>query len=301
MNDISRDRRSILQGIAGTCISAATGSTWAGTTPPEGPLSQPSAAVKGPNTSVSLLDAESLLDWEPYKLLPVGNILIVGDEIARGDRLNDAGSFAEPLRRLVPKGRDVFNAGIWNATTFHTIGKTEGQLKARSTMSTVIIAAGRGDRVRGLDLFQLSENIRALVDVIHAARCRCLLLALPYSVGGTREDPHAKIAAQSGFVDPSAGQGGKPTKPRELTEEEKARDRLLVDRVFVDMARENKIAVDLYSVSYAVASPETVSPNGLPNAKGNEILARYLWQAIQKYTMSRQEYEDLLRQSAPAS
>lgn len=293
MNPTDRTRRALLHGL-GTLLANAAFPLWAQDPAEDVPITQSAPSTPGPNTSVSLLDAESLLNWEPYKLLPYGSILVVGDEIARGD--HKSGSFTEPLRALAGSKRPVINIGIRNASTLSTVSRVAAYLSTNRSVTTVIIAAGRGDRVRGLDLFQLEDNIKALVDVIHSARARCLMLALPYSVGGSREDPHAKIAAQSGFIDPSA-QGQTPPKARELTADEKARDRLLVDRVFVDMARANKIAVDLYSVSYAVANPATVTPEGLPNEKGNAILAQYLWKAIQKFTMTKDELEALMRQA----
>lgn len=239
---------------------------------------------------VSLLNAESLLDWQPAKLPPYGSIMAFGDEITRGMTADHRIAYP-PLLAAILK-REVFNQGNRGETTISQVHRLEEALAHRHP-TVVILGTGRADRTRGLDYFQMQENLTHMIQTCHKYGARVLLLALPYSTS-KREDPHEKIARQAGFLDPGRLPGQPPPRPRLQTEDEKLRDRLLIDKLFVDIARENQIAIDLYSVSYAIAHPDTATPDGMPNAKGNEVMAQYVADALRRYTMTDDEVKALI-------
>lgn len=305
MNTHDSNRRLVCQGLLGLGTALSPFSAWSQTQakkpipkgseiPTTAPqlLADPIPGAKAEvNTSVSLLDAESLLDWQPLKLPPYGNILCLGDEITKGETNDNYVAYPMALKKILGGKREVFNAGYRNATTLSVLSRAQDSIPNRRP-TVVIIGTGRGDRTRGLDIFQLQDNIGQIIHLAHSYGARVLLLALPYSTG-KREDPHEAIASQKGFVDP-ANPNGVASKPkRVLTEEEMFRDRLLVDKLYVDIAREHKIAVDLYSVSYAIAQPENTYPSGLPNKKGNEVMAQYVAEALKRYSMTPEEVEAL--------
>ncbi|MFA7386365.1 MAG: arylesterase [Thiohalobacteraceae bacterium] len=124
-------------------------------------------------------------------------ILVFGDSLSAAYGIEtQAGWVALLEQRLRERGypHQVINASISGETTAGGRARLPGLL-AREPFDLVIIELGGNDGLRGLDLRQTEDNLRAMIDAAHASGAQALLVGmrLPPNYGPTYTEAFTRI------------------------------------------------------------------------------------------------------------
>jgi acyl-CoA thioesterase I len=113
-------------------------------------------------------------------VLAKNTILIVGDSISAGYGIEPNQGWVHLLQQRLAEQRPaikIINASISGDTTSNGLARLPKALQAYQPMIT-IIELGGNDGLRGLSLATIKQNLQHMIDLVHQAKSKTLLLGI---------------------------------------------------------------------------------------------------------------------------
>ena len=175
-------------------------------------------------------------------------IIFVGDSLTEGYQLPKEQSFPSLVgKKFKADGKDVIivNAGVSGATTASGISRLKWHLKGKPKPKLVVLALGGNDGLRGQDVKNSKENLRAVI----------------------------KLAKQENMQVLLAGMKIPPNYGKKYTDD--------FENMFPALAKEEDVTLIPFLLEGVAADPKLNLPDGIhPNAKGYEIIAATVYKHL---------------------
>lgn len=178
------------------------------------------------------------------------SILFLGDSLTAGLNLAESDSFPALIQEKINAAGleyTVINAGRSGDTSAGGLNRLSWYLQDELNLEHVIIGLGNNDAMRGLDLDEMEQNIRSIIDEVKAF------------------DSEIEIYIFQFLTFPSMG-------------EQYARD---FAAVFPRIAREKEIKILPFPLQGIASRSEFNQDDGIhPNKEGMKIVAENIWNAL---------------------
>ena len=178
-------------------------------------------------------------------------ILILGDSLTEGYRLNEEDSFPSQLQKIIDekKGKDkyrVLNGGVSGSTTASGLSRLNWFL--RTKLKIVVVALGANDGLRGIELKTSKENLRQII----------------------------KLSQEKGIQVVIAGMQIPPNYGKEYTKQFKT--------LYEDLTKEFKVKQIPFLLKDVAGIKELNLEDGIhPNKKGYAIVAKTVYENIKEF------------------
>ena len=105
-------------------------------------------------------------------------IMIYGDSLSAAYGFDPKDGWVSLLqRKLQPEGVIVVNSSISGETTRGGVNRIKTDL-ARIKPNVVVLALGANDGLRGLSIVEMQKNLQSIIDEIHSAKARPVLIGI---------------------------------------------------------------------------------------------------------------------------